>query len=107
MISCQNALKFGIPEFEFWDMTPAQVFRAYVAWRSNEDREASFLMDLGKIVAYNVAALSRQKRLPSISKILSNKKDREFRDKNERQEKLNQMALEHAEMVKRASPGGK
>lgn len=106
MTSCQNALKFGIPESDFWDMTPAQVFRVFVAWRSNEDREAEFLIRLAKATAYNVAVMSRQKKLPSFEKLLSGKGQEQFRDKNERQEKLNQRAIEHAELVKLMSGGG-
>lgn len=62
-----QALRAGVPVLEFWQMTPretVQVIEAAV-WRSELEQRQQLAL------AWNTAALSRTKRMPSLRSLLS------------------------------------
>lgn len=62
-----EALKAGVGALEFWEMTPPETYMAIEAatWRMEHEQR------LMAWTAWHVAALSRAKKLPSLTKILT------------------------------------
>jgi len=82
-----EALKLGVTVGEFWDMTPRETFMALNAsvWRIEQEMARSL------VLAWNIAALERTKRLPPLSKLLapvSDKKQVPIEDRRNEFEEL-------------------
>ena len=62
-----EALKAGVPVLVFWDMTPRETAKTIEAanWCMDQDQRARAWL------AWHVAALSRVKRLPPLSRLVN------------------------------------
>ena len=67
-------MKCGITIEQYWEMTPKEVYQVIraVSWRMAEDQK-----DLAWL-AWHFAALSRAKRLPPLSALLSSNKTKKL-----------------------------
>lgn len=81
---------------DFWDMTPRETILAMEAgaWRMQQERE------LAMSAAWHAAALSRAKRMPSLSSVLNRLKPRKH-------EPIEQRQAEFEELSRRMSPHGR
>ena len=87
-----SALKCGLTITEFWDSTPYEIFIAIDAFVWNVDRENK----RDAWLAWNIAALTRAKRLPPLKRFLKGKpgKAKQLEGKE-----LDQRRLEHQEIM--------
>ena len=72
---------------EFWDMTPRETFMALNAavWRIEQEMARSLSL------AWNIAALERTKRLPSLSKLLAPVADKQQAPIEERRREFEEL----------------
>lgn len=70
-----EALKADVPVLMFWDMTPRETVQTIEAanWRMDQDQRARTWL------AWHVAALSRAKRLPLLSRLVNPPKAKALR----------------------------
>lgn len=84
----ENALEYGITEFEFWSMTIAEIERAIEAKKRAEKRKAAFDYTLADLIGHSVArAYNSANKMPALYEAYPSLFDREAEEEKIQEKK--------------------